>query len=342
MAAHHAAIKAHSGGMSTEKAKQRVSAALLRASAAPHPGVPPVRATSTTVTDPEQTMDLAHSLSGAPLIENMQPDSATPGVKAGGQPCCVDRGTTSSVVAGLPPASESTEAQKVSVHGERSQAVRLDASCTTTQTVCRKDGRKETVYAWAAKLAAGKAEAGEKNAQAKAQIAAEKLAKTMATETGKQKKWEEAVQKKKEQEEAAAFKAEQKAEQAAQRFRYVWVPCRTWHSNLKPSYPKSVYNQKVVGTHLGGLSTGMSWFRDREARGEQKRAASLGFGTAGALDKGRGFMEQFVKRAIPVHPVPTEPQATPEEREAEVCSVYLCRWPGNARGMATTLSMLAA
>lgn len=79
--------------------------------------------------------------------------------------------------------------------------------------------------------------------------------------------------------------------------------------------------------HLGGLRTGMSCCREKEAKGEHQRAASLGFGTAGALDKGRGFMEQFVQRALPAQPVPIEPEATREEKEAEVCSVYLFRWP---------------
>lgn len=227
MAAHHAAIKALSGGISTEKAKQRVSAALMRAAAAPHPGVPPLHAPSTTATGPEPTMGLARVPPCAPSTEEMQTDPATPGGKAGDQPCCGIRATTSRVVADPLPASKPMESQNMVIHEERSKAV----SCTTTQAVCRKDGRNEIVYAWEAKLAADKAAAAEEKAKAKAQIAAEKLAKKMAAEVEKQKKREEAAQKKKEQEEAAGLKAAQKAEQAARRCRYalrgdIWAALR--------------------------------------------------------------------------------------------------------------------
>lgn len=55
----------------------------------------------------------------------------------------------------------------------------------------------------------------------------------------------------------------------------------------------------------------------------KKRAANLGFGTLGALDKSRGFMAQFVSRTSPVQQEAPNPEPTAEEKVAEVRTCHL-------------------
>ena len=64
----------------------------------------------------------------------------------------------------------------------------------------------------------------------------------------------------------------------------------------------------------------------KEERKQQKRAASLGFGKTGALDKSRGFMQSFVQKASPaasVQPPSQEPSSIAEEdtQETQVCTI---------------------
>lgn len=62
----------------------------------------------------------------------------------------------------------------------------------------------------------------------------------------------------------------------------------------------------------------------KQAAKSDKKAASLGFGSQGALGKSAGFMAQFVQRKS-VEQAPSQDRAEPTatEKEAEVCCATL-------------------
>lgn len=222
MVVHHAAIKALSGGIATEKARQKVAAALAKAGTTAHPGVPPALGDCLPAAKP------ADKTAKAPLDDSI---SAPPGdcdvnlTSGKASPVANDSEPADPCAAAIPAVAAEPKAAAAP-----QTAAEKEAAKTQKKAAAEENAKARAIAAEAKSEAkAAKEAAAAEKAAAKAAAAAEKAAKKAEAEKEKQRKKEESAAKKLEKEQAAAAKAQRKTELAEEKARCVapWLLLRT-------------------------------------------------------------------------------------------------------------------